>query len=237
MTRVEVDGTPVQVRDGATILDATLAAGAWVPTLCFDERQAPFGACRVCLVGVSGPSQPSPKPLPACTTPCRDGMVIDTDDAASRRVATAVVELVLSELPDAPAPHTELAQLAERLEVGEPRWPGVTHEVHHDLRHPYLALMHELCISCGRCVRACDEVQGAFALTATGRGFDANVAAGLGSGFEDSTCVSCGACADTCPTDAITEITLLPGLAGVRAQSPAAPGPRLRKGLRSSDRR
>ena len=79
----------------------------------------------------------------------------------------------------------------------------------HDERHPYLAFRHELCISCGRCVRACDEVQGTFALTATGRGFGANVAAGLDEGFRDSACVSCGACADTCPTDAIDEISLL----------------------------
>ena len=68
---------------------------------------------------------------------------------------------------------------------------------------------HELCISCGRCVRACDEIQGAFALTATGRGFHSNVTAGLDSGFADSACVSCGACADTCPTDAISEQLLV----------------------------
>lgn len=207
MTRVEVDGNAVEVEDGATILDAARAAGSWVPTLCFDERLAPFGACRVCLVGVSG----SEKPLPACTTECRDGMVIDTAGETSRRVATAVVELVLSELPEAPAPHTELARVAQRLGVGEPRWPGATHRVEHDLRHPYLAFQHELCISCGRCVRACDEVQGAFALTATGRGFQSNVAAGLDSGFAESACVSCGACADTCPTDAIIETILLGG--------------------------
>src|SRR5262249_33802795 len=163
----------------------------------FDERQAPFGACRVCLVGVAG----APNPLPACTTPCRDGMAIDTADATARRVAQGVVELVLSELPEVPAPHTELAQIAAQLDVPEPRWPGPTHEYHLDDRHPYLAFRHELCISCGRCVRACDEVQGTFALTATGRGFEANVAAGLDQGFRDSACVSCGACADTCPTD------------------------------------
>jgi predicted molibdopterin-dependent oxidoreductase YjgC len=205
MITVTVDGTPVQVAEGATILTAAKQAGAWVPTLCFDERQAPFGACRVCLVGVQG----APKPLPACTSPCRDGMVIDTHDETSRRVATAVVELVLSELPVTPAAHTELAQVADRLNVTDPRWPGVTHPPDHDFRHPYLAFQHELCISCGRCVRACDEVQGAFALTATGRGFQANITAGLNSGFRDSTCVSCGACADSCPTDAITEIRLI----------------------------
>jgi predicted molibdopterin-dependent oxidoreductase YjgC len=203
---VTVDGAAVSVPQGATVLDAARAAGRWVPTLCFDARQAPFGACRACLVGVEG----SDVPLPACTTPCRDGLAIDTEDAAGRRVARAVVELVLSELPEPPAPHTELAQVAARLEVGEPRWPGETHApAPADTRHPYLAFRHELCISCGRCVRACDELQGTFALTATGRGFHANVAAGLDEGFLASACVACGACADTCPTDAISETSLL----------------------------
>jgi formate dehydrogenase major subunit len=124
-------------------------------------------------------------------------------------VAGAVVELVLSELPEPPGAHTELAAVARGFGVTESRWPGTTHMPDDDDRHPYLAFQHELCISCGRCVRACDEVQGAFALTAAGRGFRANVAAGLDAGFRDSTCVSCGACADTCPTDTITEISLL----------------------------
>jgi predicted molibdopterin-dependent oxidoreductase YjgC len=202
---VTVDGVGVEVADGSTVLEAAKAAGRWVPTLCFDERQAPFGACRVCLVGVAG----SEKPVQACTTPCREGMEIETEQPAARRVAGAVVELVLSELPEPPAAHTELARVAERLAVGEPRWSGAVHERDEDLRHPYLALRHELCISCGRCVRACDEVQGAFALTATGRGFEANVTAGLDAGFADSSCVACGACADTCPTEAIAEIALV----------------------------
>jgi formate dehydrogenase major subunit len=203
--KATVDGTEVEVAAGTTVLEAAKLAGATVPTLCFDERQAPFGACRVCLVGVVG----APKPQPACTTVCRDGMVIDTRDATARRVAAGVVELVLSELPQPPAEHTELAAVVADLGVTDRRWPGDTHPRRHDFEHPYLAFSHELCISCGRCVRACDEVQGTFALTATGRGFDANVAAGLDEGFADSACVACGACADTCPTDAITELTLL----------------------------
>jgi formate dehydrogenase major subunit len=197
-----IDAEEVTVPPGTTILEA---ARGPIPTLCFDERQAPFGACRVCLVGVEG----APGPVASCTTLVREGMKVDTQDPTARRVATAVVELVLSELPHPPDEHTELAQVARLLDVDEPRWPGPHHEVVHDERHPYLALQHELCISCGRCVRACDEVQGTFALTATGRGFSANIAAGLDQGFRESTCVSCGACADTCPTDAITEISLL----------------------------
>lgn len=203
--RVTIDGTERDVEPGTTVLEAARAAGSSVPTLCFDDRLTPFGACRVCLVGAEG----APGPIPACTTPCRDGMRIDTRDPTARRVASAVVELVLSELPEAPAAHTELAAVARELDVGEPRWTGPTHAPEHDDRHPYLSLHHELCISCGRCVRACDEIQGAFALTATGRGFQANIAAGIGAGFRDSTCVSCGACASTCPTDAINEMTLL----------------------------
>jgi formate dehydrogenase major subunit len=201
----EIDGDTVTVPPGTTVLDAARALGNPIPTLCFDERQAPFGACRVCLVGIEG----APGPVASCTTVAREGMKVSTRDETARRVATAVVELVLSELPHPPAEHTELAQVARMLDVGDPRWPGIQHTREHDERHPYLAFQHELCISCGRCVRACDEVQGTFALTAVGRGFGANIAAGLDEGFKASTCVSCGACADTCPTDAITEISLL----------------------------
>lgn len=203
--RVTIDGTTIEVAPGTTILEAAQAAGRWVPTVCFDDRQAPFGACRVCMVSVEGTA----RPLPACTTPCGDEMVVETAEPTARRVSRTVVELVLSELPEPPEPHTELALLADRLGVEGTRWRGAVHPREDDLRHPYLALRHELCISCGRCVRACDEIQGAFALTATGRGFEANIAAGMGTGFEDSTCVSCGACADTCPTDAISEISLV----------------------------
>jgi formate dehydrogenase major subunit len=205
--QVTIDGQQLDVAPETTVLEAIHALGGDVPTLCFDDRQAPFGACRVCLVGAEG----TPGPIPACTTPCRDGMRIDTRDQTARRVVTAVVELVLSELPEPPAEHTELAAVARELGIdgGGLRWPGEVHERREDVRHPYLAFQHEMCISCGRCVRACDEVQGAFALTATGRGFTANVAAGLDAGFLNSSCVSCGACADSCPTDAITEMTLL----------------------------
>jgi predicted molibdopterin-dependent oxidoreductase YjgC len=194
--KIMVDGVQREVEPGSTVLEA--APG--VPTLCFDERQAPFGACRVCLVSIDG------RVGPACTTVCREGMTIDTQDADARRIAKGVVELVVSEVPEL---HGELAEVAAHFGIETIRWPQETHPVRHDLDHPYLAFRHELCISCGRCVRACDEVQGTFALTATGRGFEANIAAGLDGGFVHSACVACGACADTCPTDAITEHTLL----------------------------
>jgi predicted molibdopterin-dependent oxidoreductase YjgC len=202
--RIQIDGIAAEVQPGTTLLQAIRCAGGDVATLCFDDRQEPFGACRVCMVGVAG----ARGPVAACTTLCRDGMAIDTLDPTARRIAAATVELVLSELPGPPDDGTELAAVARMLGVTSTRWPGVLHEASQDLRHPYLALRHELCISCGRCIRASDELQGTFALTASGRGFDANIAAGLDEGFRDSACVSCGACADTCPTGAIGEVSL-----------------------------
>jgi predicted molibdopterin-dependent oxidoreductase YjgC len=216
MIALTVDGIETTVQDGATVLEAVRSVNREVPTLCFDDRQAPFGACRVCLVAVEG----APGPIPACTTPVRDGMVVDTQDDRARRIAANVVELVLSELPEPPAEHTELAAVARSFGLGAPRWTGAVHATRHEDDHPYLAFHHELCISCGRCVRACDEVQGTFALTATGRGFAANVAAGLDEGFRLSACVACGACADTCPTDAIDEVVLLAMLEAERETEP-----------------
>ena len=119
--------------------------------------------------------------------PCRDGMAIDTtttDRAPRRRDRRRARALRAARARRAGTPSSRASP--RTLGVGEPRWPGERHDRRHDTAHPYLAFRHELCISCGRCVRACDEVQGTFALTATGRGFDANVAAGLDGGFRDS---------------------------------------------------
>jgi hypothetical protein len=123
--KVEIDGQPVEVEAGATVLEAAQAAGRYVPTLCFDDRMAPFGACRVCMVGAEGAAAP----LAACTTPCREDMKVDTEDATARRIAAATVELVLSELPEPPAEHTELAMgrcAGRRTISATPIWPCST---------------------------------------------------------------------------------------------------------------
>ena len=93
--RVEVDGQTVEVEPGATILDAATAAGRYVPTLCFDERMAPFGACRVCMVGMEGAGAP----VAACTTPCRDDMQVRTDDATARKVYERAQKIVWEDAP------------------------------------------------------------------------------------------------------------------------------------------
>ena len=203
--RITLDGRAVLAREGETILDAATREGVYVPTLCFDPRLAPYGACRACVVGVAG----ARGPVAACTIPVREGMVVDTRDPLAFRVARGVVELVLSDFPAESLARdddrTELRRVARHFGLEASRWRGETHRDPVDDRHPYLKLKLDECIVCGRCVRACDEVQGTFALTYTGRGFETRIAPGIGNGFTDSACVSCGACASACPTGAIDE--------------------------------
>src|SRR5262249_41174271 len=152
--------------------------GIFVPTLCYDPRLAPFGACRVCLVGVKG----ARGPVAACTTPVREGMIIDTQDATAQRVAKGVVELVISDYPEGALhqPGTnngsgedrnELRQVARHFGLEKSRYGGERHSYAKDDRHPYIKMDLNECIVCGRCVRACDEIQGTFALAYAGRGW------------------------------------------------------------------
>ncbi|MBS2018059.1 MAG: formate dehydrogenase subunit alpha [Deltaproteobacteria bacterium] len=201
-----IDGRSVQASDRATILDVARREKIFIPTLCYDERLAAFGACRVCLVGVAG----ARGPVAACTTPVREGMVVDTRDDAATRVARGVVELVLSDYPErslsaADAARNELAQVAKHFGLSSSRYRGERHSYAKDDRHPYIKMDLDECIVCGRCVRACDEVQGTFALAYAGRGWGTKIVAGVDSGFTDSACVSCGACVSTCPTSALDE--------------------------------
>ncbi len=204
--KVEIDGQAVEVEPGTTILEAAQAAGRYVPTLCFDDRMAPFGACRVCMVGAEGAAGP----LAACTTPCRDDMRVRhhrRDLAADRRrhrgagavrAARAARRAHRAGRRGAPL-RDRRAALAGRAPPARsrpaPPLPGAAARAVHLVR----ALRARLRRDPGR-VRAHGHRAAAF---------HSGITAGLDSGFVDSTCVSCGACADTCPTDAITEHTLL----------------------------
>jgi formate dehydrogenase major subunit len=211
LVTLAIDGREVTASDRATILDVARREGIFVPTLCYDPRLAPFGACRVCLVGVAG----ARGPVAACTTPVREGMVVDTRDAAAQRVARGVVELVLSDYPedalsregvDGSEDRNELRQVAAHFGLRTSRYRGERHAYARDDRHPYIKMDLNECIVCGRCVRACDEIQGTFALAYAGRGFDTKIVAGMDSSFLDSACVACGACVSTCPTSALDEL-------------------------------
>ena len=192
---IDGDSSSRSSRAARRCLEADRAlAGAERSDALLRRPPGPFGACRVCLVKAEG----APSPIPACTTPVprRDGdrhARRDRPPGRHARSSSSCSPSCRSRPHPTPSSPRSRAARASASRAG----PGATHAVKHDERHPYLAFQHELCISCGRCVRACDEVQGAFALTATGRGFSANITAGLDAGFKDSTCVSCGACADT----------------------------------------
>ncbi|WP_422733145.1 formate dehydrogenase subunit alpha [Micromonospora sp. WMMD558] len=208
--RLSVDTIGVEVGAGATVLDAVRAAGAVVPTLCYDERLTPQGSCRVCLVAVQG------RAVPACTTPAADGMEIQTGGEVARRPARLALELLVSQLParalDIPAERSELVRACHHFGLTASRFDGATRNAGVDHSHPYVKLDRDLCIACNRCVRMCAEVQGTFALSLAGRGFDTVVVAGTGGPWVSSPCVACGGCVDTCPSGALSE----PGLSDPR---------------------
>ncbi|MGZ3419400.1 MAG: formate dehydrogenase subunit alpha [Polyangiales bacterium] len=205
MIEIQLNGRVVLANEGETILDVANREGEYIPTLCFDDRLDPFGACRVCLVGVEG----ARGPVAACTTPCRGGMKVDTHDERAIRVAKGVVELVLSDYPEKrlqmPDERNELAAVAKHFGLSKSRYQGERHAHAPDERHPYIKMNLDECIVCGRCVRACDEVQGAFALAYSGRGFGTKIVVGVDTSFKESSCTSCGACVSSCPTGALDE--------------------------------
>lgn len=207
-----INGRSVFASPGETIYQAAQRAGIAVPSLCASEHLKPFGSCRLCLCEVEGQAG-----TPAsCTTPVRDGMVVRTETDRLRRHRRNIVELYLSEQPqDAPTPDV-LKQLAASLGLERVRYRDAARRLpYRDNSNPFFTFDNAMCVSCARCVRACDEIQGTFALTMLDRGFESRPIAGAGplsrdgDGFASSNCVSCGACVKECPTGALAEKTVL----------------------------
>ncbi|MEO6791826.1 MAG: formate dehydrogenase subunit alpha, partial [Ornithinibacter sp.] len=205
--RVSIDGREVLVPPGTSVMRAARLAGISVPKLCATDSLAAFGSCRVCLVEVEGM-----KGTPAsCTTPCADGMVVATRTAQVQQLRRGVMELYLSDhstdCAGCARGNCEIQAVAADVGIAEVRYGlgGASHlndEV--DGSNPYFAYDPSACIVCSRCVRACNETQGTFALTVQGRGFESRITPG-NTDFLDSECVSCGSCVQACPTDALTE--------------------------------
>ncbi len=218
-----VDGKSITVPEGTSIMRASMEAGVEIPKLCATDMIDAFGSCRVCLVEVEGRNG-----TPAsCTTPVGEGMVVHTQTERLNAIRRGVMELYVSDHPSAYGGSagtgaSEFDHVVQSVGLTENRYgaegrshvaPGdgsltIDYMVR-DESNPYFAYDPAQCIVCSRCVRACEEVQGTFALTIEGRGFESRMVAGMHEPFLESECVSCGACVQACPTDALREKSIL----------------------------
>jgi len=208
-----IDGRRVRVPAGTSVMRAAIEAGIQVPKLCATDSLEAFGSCRLCLVEIEGR-----KGYPAsCTTPVEPGMRVRTQSEKLQQLRRNVMELYVSDHPldclTCPANgDCELQDMAGLVGLRDVRY-GTTGANHlaeaKDASNPYFTFDPARCVVCSRCVRACEEVQGTFALTIAGRGFDSRVVAGQSQPFMDSECVSCGACVQACPTAALLENSVI----------------------------
>jgi formate dehydrogenase major subunit len=219
--RLTIDGREVEVPRGTSILRAASEAGIGVPKLCATDSLEPFGSCRLCLVEIEGR-----RGYPAsCTTPVEPGMVVRTQSDRLQALRRNVMELYVSDHPldcltCSANGDCELQEMAgvtglRNVRYGTPGQcvDGVTGRHHggsaRDESNPYFTYDPDKCIVCNRCVRACEEIQGTFALTISGRGFDSRVSPGQDQPFLSSECVSCGACVQACPTATLQEKSII----------------------------
>ena len=210
---LEIDGRSVSVPEGTSVIRAAAEIGITIPKLCATDSLDSFGSCRMCLVEISGQ-----KGTPAsCTTPAAEGMKINTQSDRLARVRRGVMELYISDHPldcltCAANGDCELQDMAGDVGLRHVRFgdDGANHlEAKKDESNPYFTFDPAKCIVCSRCVRACEDIQGTFALTIGGRGFDSHVSTGVEQSFLASDCVSCGACVQACPTATLMDNSII----------------------------
>jgi len=212
---VFIDNVEFPFDDSVSVLEFSNRAlgDKIIPTLCDDDNLRPYGACRVCSVEVQYNEDGPKRTVASCHTPISPGMRIYTNSDSVKTLRKNIVELVLSDHPPECLTcevngNCELQDVAASVGVRQIRYAkGANHlDREKDLSHAYMRMDLSKCINCSRCVRACDEVQGQFTLTMTGRGFESRITTDNDMLFGDSSCVSCGACAQTCPTSAISDV-------------------------------
>ena len=211
LVTLEIDGVELTVPKGTSIMAAAKMNDTSIPKLCATDSLEPFGSCRLCLVEIEGK-----RGYPAsCTTPAEQGLKVKTQTPKLAELRKGVMELYISDHPldcltCATNGDCELQDMAGAVGLRDVRYgyAGENHlEQEKDKTNPYFTFDPSKCIVCSRCVRACEEVQGTFALTIEGRGFDSKVSAG-NKDFMESECVSCGACVQACPTATLIEKTV-----------------------------
>ncbi|TXH82570.1 MAG: 4Fe-4S dicluster domain-containing protein, partial [Rhizobium sp.] len=224
MVTLTIDGRQITVPEGTSIMRASMEVGIQVPKLCATDMVDAFGSCRLCLVEIEGRNG-----TPAsCTTPVAPGIVVHTQTGRLKDIRRGVMELYISDHPldcltCAANGDCELQDMAGAVGLRDVRY-GYEGDNHvkarnngdinlkwmpKDESNPYFTYDPSKCIVCSRCVRACEEVQGTFALTIEGRGFGSRVSPGMHEQFLDSECVSCGACVQACPTATLTEKSVI----------------------------
>jgi formate dehydrogenase major subunit len=198
---VNIDGKTVTVPEGTSVMRAAREGGVDIPSLCATDNMKEYGSCRLCLIEVDG-MHGTPA---SCTTPVSEGMSVMTASDRLTKLRRGIMELYISDHPDDDSPLHDMARLVG-LEENRYGKEGHNHlKTIIDDSNPYFSFDPAKCILCARCVRACEEVQGTFALTIDGRGFDSKIAAGADQDFLSSDCVSCGACVQACPTESLFE--------------------------------
>ena len=205
MFTATIDGQTHTLPEGISLLEAIRRIGGDLPTLCWDERVEATGGCRLCSVEVAG----APHPVAACQTPLADGMIVATKTPALEAFRRFVLYLLAADYPaDAVArfPEKEFHRLLARYGVTA---GGERRGAYRDDAHPYIAVDMALCVDCLRCVGICKDLQGEHVFQVWNRGGGMEVVPGRGGSLLESGCVSCGACADTCPTGAIEDKTIL----------------------------
>ncbi len=204
---IKIDGELVTATEGMTILQAAKEADKYIPTLCHLEGLTPVGACRVCIVEVSG----SDRLFPACTTPVQDGMSVITNSPRLTRYRKISLELLLIEKNHVCAVcvsnnHCELQAMASSMGINNVRFAYNYPKLTVDLSHPRYVLDHNRCILCTRCVRVCAELEGAHVWDVKARGISARIVSDLDQSWgKSTTCTSCGKCVQACPTGAMAE--------------------------------
>ena len=204
---IRIDGEYVPARAGQTILEVARAAAKYIPTLCWLENLTPVGACRLCIVEVSGVG----RLLPACTTPVQDGMSVTTNSDKLLRYRRIAIEFLLAERNHQCAVcvsnnHCELQAMALKLGVTHSRYTYGYPRLPVDLSHNRYVLDHNRCILCTRCVRVCSEVEGAHVWDISSRGIRSLIISDMNRPWaEAQTCTNCGKCVQVCPTGALAE--------------------------------